>query len=98
MWLLGAGAALAVLVAGSAPADRVHVVQPGETLWQIAAAVTGDARDWPLLYRANRDQIKDPARLYPGQRLNIPEADPAADETPPAAPPAGRESGAEPRD
>jgi hypothetical protein len=26
--------------------------------------------------RANRDRIKDPARIYPGQRLAVPELDP----------------------
>lgn len=54
-----------------------HVVLPGETLWQIAALLTGDAYRWPELYRANRDQIKDPSLLYPGQRLAIPEFGPA---------------------
>ena len=43
-----------------------HVVQPGESLWQIAAQTGGDPQLWPVLYRANRDQIKDPSRLYPG--------------------------------
>lgn len=50
-----------------------HVVQPGESLWQIAARLGGDPQLWPLLYRANRDQIKDPSRLYPGQSLRIPD-------------------------
>jgi nucleoid-associated protein YgaU len=82
LWLLAAPA-LAV--------DPVHVVKPGETLWQIAANLTGNAQRWPELYRANRDQIKDPSRLYPGQRLAIPDfaAAPAAESvTPPAPPPA----------
>lgn len=54
-----------------------HLVLPGETLWQIAALLTGDAYRWPELYRANRDQIKDPSLLYPGQRLAIPGFGPA---------------------
>jgi len=69
--LVGAACLLAAVPA--ARADRIHVVRPGESLWQIAAAVTGDATLWPLLYRANRDQIKDPSLVYPGQRLTIPE-------------------------
>ncbi|UCE85524.1 MAG: LysM peptidoglycan-binding domain-containing protein [Deltaproteobacteria bacterium] len=56
---------------------RVHEVEPGETLWTIAADAMGDARLWPAIYRANRDQIKDPALVYPGQRLSIPAIDPA---------------------
>ncbi len=69
------------LCAGPARGDeraRVHEVRPGESLWTIAANATGDARMWPAIYRANRDQIKDPALLYPGQRLTIPPIDPAA--------------------
>lgn len=63
--------------AGSATETRIHEVQPGESLWVIAANTIGDPRLWPALYRANRDQIKDPTLLYPGQKLAIPEVDPA---------------------
>ena len=87
--LAGAACALHTAAAG---AERIHVVQPGESLWQIAAAVAGDPTLWPLLYRANRDQIKDPSLLYPGQRLTIPdlEAPPApAREPGPASPERG---------
>lgn len=52
----------------------VHTVKRGETLPQIAAQpdVYGDALMWPLIYRANRDQIRDPKRIWPGQVLRIP--------------------------
>lgn len=55
----------------------VYQVEQGDTLWTIAARAIGDPTLWPALYLANRDQIKDPARVYPGQRLAIPEVDPA---------------------
>lgn len=68
--LLGA---LALASVGSAPAPLSdYEVQPGETLAAIAHATLGDPALWPALYRANRDQIRDPSRLYPGQRLAIP--------------------------
>ncbi len=70
--VLLAGAAALLGAAAVARADRVHVVRPGESLWRIAAKATGDPTLWPLLYRANRDQIKDPSRIYPSQRLQIP--------------------------
>lgn len=57
---------------------RVHEVKEGETLWTIAAAAIGDGTLWPALYRANRDQIKDPSLVYPGQRLTIPAIEPAS--------------------
>ena len=67
-------AALLATVAGAGGAsERVHVVQPGETLWTISERLAGDPNRWEELYRANRDQIKDPSTLYPGQRLAIPE-------------------------
>ncbi len=51
-----------------------HTVKRGETLPQIAALpdVYSDASLWPLLYKANRDQISAPGVLWPGQVLRIP--------------------------
>ncbi|WP_432821932.1 LysM peptidoglycan-binding domain-containing protein [Trichloromonas sp.] len=56
------------------PPVTSYLVGNGETLWFIAAQkqVYQDAFLWPLIYRANRDQIKDPRQIYPGQTLNIP--------------------------
>ena len=49
-------------------------VAENDTLASIAAlpVVYGDPLLWPLLYQANRDQIKNPAALYIGQTLKIP--------------------------
>jgi len=48
-------------------------VGEGETLWTISAhpVVYNDGLLWPLLYQANRDQIKDPRKIFPGQALSI---------------------------
>lgn len=56
------------------PLLESHTVKRGETLPQIAAMadVYNDYRLWPLLYRANRDQIRDPKHVWPGQILRIP--------------------------
>jgi nucleoid-associated protein YgaU len=75
------GLLVVLLASASAGAERVHVVQPGETLWHIAGQVAGDPHLWPRLYRANRDQIVDPSRLYPGQVLSIPDFQSDAPET-----------------
>lgn len=50
-----------------------HTVKRGETLPQIAALpdIYNDSTLWPLLYRANRDQIRDPNIIWPGQVLLI---------------------------
>lgn len=51
-----------------------YTVRRGETLPQIAgrAEIYNDSSLWPIIYRANRDQIRDPKRLWPGQVLSIP--------------------------
>ncbi|MDJ0867518.1 MAG: LysM peptidoglycan-binding domain-containing protein [Myxococcota bacterium] len=71
-----AASLVAAAVAGAA-ADDSYEVRPGDTLWKIARRTVGDPTLWPALYRANRDQIKDPALLYPGQKLAIPRIEPA---------------------
>ena len=73
--LLFAAAALGGGPARAEEGERIHEVQRGETLWNIARANIGEGFLWPALYRANRDQIKDPAIVYPGQRLRIPTVD-----------------------
>jgi nucleoid-associated protein YgaU len=49
-------------------------VGSNDTLASIAAlnGVYGDPLLWPLIYQANRDQIKDPQHIYVGQILKIP--------------------------
>jgi len=58
----------------SVPQTSVYTVRRGETLPQIAARseIYNDASLWPLIYRANRDQIRNPKQLWPGQALNLP--------------------------
>ncbi|SHI50148.1 protein of unknown function [Malonomonas rubra DSM 5091] len=53
--------------------DKV-VVGGAENLMMIAAReeVYEDGMLWPLIYKANRDQIKDPKEIFPGQELVIP--------------------------
>ena len=51
-----------------------YTVRRGETLPQISARteIYNDSLLWPIIYRANRDQIRDPKRLWPGQVFVIP--------------------------
>lgn len=51
-----------------------YTVRRGETLPQISARseIYNDSSLWPIIYRANRDQIRDPKRLWPGQVFIIP--------------------------
>jgi len=49
-------------------------VYKGEFLWRIASypEVYGNGAKWPLIFRANQDQIKDPDLIYPNQVFEIP--------------------------
>jgi LysM repeat protein len=49
-------------------------VKKGETLVDIARRreIFNDPYLWPLIYKANRDQIRDPQVIFPGQQLTIP--------------------------
>jgi nucleoid-associated protein YgaU len=53
---------------------RTYVVVSGDSLSKIAKREYGDAQKWPKIYDANRNLIKDPDLIYPGQELRIPEA------------------------
>ena len=51
-----------------------HTVTKGECLWWIAEykQVYNDPFMWPLIFKANRDQIKNPDLIYPGQVFSVP--------------------------
>ena len=49
-----------------------YVVVSGDSLSKIAKRQYGDMNQWRRIYDANRDQIKDPDLIYPGQKLKIP--------------------------
>ena len=51
---------------------RTYVVVKGDSLSAIAKREYGDAKEWPRIYDANRDTIKDPDLIYPGQTLRLP--------------------------
>lgn len=62
---------------------EIYTVKKGDSLWKISRRYYGTPYKWPLIYRANKDVLKDPGKIYPGQKLKIPP--PAEEEiTPPA--------------
>ena len=51
---------------------RSYVVTKGDSLSAIAQREYGDANQWRRIYEANRDVIKNPDLIYPGQTLRLP--------------------------
>lgn len=54
---------------------RDHPVVAANTLWDLAAYYYEDPLQWPRIYEANKDRIKDPHWIYPGQVFVIPGLD-----------------------
>lgn len=53
----------------------VVTVQPGFTLWQIARENYGDGFQYVRVFQSNRDRIRDPDLIYPGQVFTVPRGD-----------------------
>ena len=56
----------------NANGGRTYVVVKGDSLSAIAKREYGDMKEWRRIYDANRDIIKDPDLIYPGQTLRLP--------------------------
>lgn len=51
---------------------KTYVVKSGDTLWGIAKTYYGNGVEYPKIFNANRNIIKNPNLIYPGQKLVIP--------------------------
>ena len=58
----------------TAPADQqqTYTVKPGDNLTKIARHVYGDGNKWKAIFEANRDKIKNPDLIHPGEVLTLP--------------------------
>lgn len=48
------------------------VVQPGNSLWRLARRTLGEGTRYTVIYQANRDRIRNPDLIYPGQVFEVP--------------------------
>ncbi|KAF0114783.1 MAG: Peptidoglycan-binding LysM [Rhodobacteraceae bacterium] len=65
-----------VAPASDTPVPVSVTVQPGFTLWGIAQERYGDGVMYVQVFEANRDKIKDPNLIYPGQVFSVPATSP----------------------
>ena len=56
----------------SSTATKIYEVKSGDSLSKIAKHEYGDANAWPKIFEANKDILKDPNKIFPGQKLKIP--------------------------
>ena len=57
---------------GSSTATKIYEVKPGDSLSKIAKREYGDGNAWKPIFEANKDILKDPNKIFPGQKLKIP--------------------------
>lgn len=48
------------------------IIRRGDNLWSIARRVYGAGLKFTTIYKANKDQIRSPHRIYPGQVFDLP--------------------------
>lgn len=53
--------------------DDFYIVKAKDELRNISKKIYNDSLKWKKIYNANRDIIKNPDKIYPGQKLKIPE-------------------------
>lgn len=51
---------------------QYYVIERGDTLSGIAKQFYGNAMDYPKIFEANREVIKNPDLIFPGQKIRIP--------------------------
>lgn len=57
---------------GGEAGGRTYTVVSGDSLSKIAQRFYGKAEDWRRIYEANRDTVKNPDLIHPGQTLRLP--------------------------
>ena len=54
------------------PPEPFVIVQPGNSLWRLARRTYGQGTRYTTIYQANKEQVKDPDLIFPGQVLALP--------------------------
>ena len=57
---------------GETPPEPFVIVQPGNSLWRLARRAYGEGVRYTTIFEANKEQIKDPDLIYPGQVFALP--------------------------
>lgn len=70
-------AVAAVMLSGTVNvhAEESYTTKSGDSLQKIAKEIYGDAEKWNVIYEANRDQIKNPNKIWSNQTLTLPDTE-----------------------
>jgi nucleoid-associated protein YgaU len=52
---------------------KMYKVQQGDTLQKVSQKMYGTTKQWKKIYDFNKDNLKNPDKIYPGQKIKIPE-------------------------
>jgi len=61
-----------IATGGRLAQGQAVIVRRGDTLWHIAEAHYGSGMRYTKIFRGNRDQIRNPHLIYPGQQFDLP--------------------------
>ena len=62
---------------GTVAGPMTVIIKRGDNLWRISRELYGHGVRFSTIYQANRDQIRNPNRIYPGQVFVLPAGDTA---------------------
>ncbi len=68
----GTQAKIGVSTGEQAAVPQRIVIQPGNNLWRLSRIVYGKGTRYTVIYEANKDQIRNPDLIYPGQVFAVP--------------------------
>ncbi len=57
----------------AAPKTQYYTIESGDTLSKVADRFYGDPQKYRALFEANKEVIQDPDKIYPGQKIRIPQ-------------------------
>ena len=52
--------------------SKFYIIEKGDNLSKIAKKFYGDANEYPKIFEANREVIRDADLIFPGQKIRIP--------------------------
>ncbi|MCB1494451.1 MAG: LysM peptidoglycan-binding domain-containing protein [Bauldia sp.] len=82
-----AGGSAGAEIAGAVSGPQTMIIKRRDNLWRISRRLYGKGIRWSTIYQANKDQIRNPRWIYPGQVFVLPEGNAAWEDTEKTDPP-----------